>query len=108
MAVALLTLPCRAQLSVAALSTPVSMCSSGAMRGGEMWRWEMYAASSRSLMVKKPWGFFSARMLARMAVLNVSRHTCHSPDGMYQTLPMPVREAFVAPIHVGGVRYYFS
>ena len=52
-------------------------------------------------MVKKPWGFLSARMLARMAVLNVRRHTCHSHDGLYQTPSMPVREAPVAPIHVG-------
>ena len=62
----------------------------------------MYAASSRSLMFKNPLGLSSVRMLARMAVLNVSRHTRHSPDGMYQNPPMPVREASVAPINVGG------
>ena len=43
----------------------------------------MYDASSRSLMVKKPWGFSSVRMLARIVVLNVNRHTCHSLDGLY-------------------------
>ena len=34
MRVAVLTLPHRAHLSAAVLSNPVSMCSSGAMRGG--------------------------------------------------------------------------
>ena len=62
----------------------------------------MYAASSKLLMVKNPWGFSSERILDFMAVLNVSRHTCHSPEGLCQTPPMPVREASVAPIHVGG------
>ena len=38
-----------------------------------------------------------------MAVLNVSRHTCYSPDGLQQTPPMPVRGASLAPIHVGGL-----
>ena len=37
-----------------------------------------------------------------MAVLNVSRHTCHSPEGLCQTPPMLVREVYVAPIHVEG------
>ena len=82
MVVAVLTLTRRAQISAAVLSTPVDMCSSGAMRGAKIWRWAMYAANFRSFMVKKPWGFLSARMLNRMAVLNVSRHTCHSPDGL--------------------------
>ena len=41
-------------------------------------------------------------MLSFMAVLNVSHHMCHSPEGLWQTRPMPVREASVAPIHVGG------
>ena len=62
----------------------------------------MYAASSKSLMVENPWGFSLVRMLACMAVLNVSRHTCHSPEGLWQTPPVLVREASVAPIHVGG------
>ena len=62
----------------------------------------MYAASSKSLMVKNPWGFSSLRILACMAVLNFSRHTCHFPEGLWQTPPMLVREASVAPIHVGG------
>ena len=53
-------------------------------------------------MVKVSFGFLLVRMWACMAVLNVSRHMCHSPDGLYQTPPMPVREASVAPIHVGG------
>ena len=83
MALAVLTLPRRAQLSAAVFSTPVAMCSSGAMRGTKRWRWEMYAASSKSLMVKNPWGFSSLRMLACMAVLNVSYHTCHSPEGLW-------------------------
>ena len=96
MAVAVLTLPHRAQLSAAVLLTPVAMCYSGAMRGGKMWSWAMYAAISRSLMVKNPWGLSSVRMLDRMAVINVSRHTCHSLDGLYQTPPMPVREEYVA------------
>ena len=102
MAVAVLTLPRWAQLSVAVLSTSVAMWPSGAMCGSKMWRWAMYAASSRSLMVKNPLGFLSARMWDRMAVPNVSRYMCHSPDGLYQTTPIPVREASVAPIHVGG------
>ena len=62
----------------------------------------MYDASSKSLMVKNPWGFSSVRMLACMAVLNFSRHMCHSPEGLWQTPPMPMMEASVAPIHVGG------
>ena len=102
MAVAVLKLPRLAQLSAAVLSNPVTMCSSGNMRGAKMWRWAMYTASSRSLMVKNPLGFLSARMWDRMAVPNVSRYMCHSPDGLYQTTPIPVREASVAPIHVGG------
>ena len=61
----------------------------------------MYAASYKSLMVRKPWGFSSVIMLACMAVLNVNRHMCHSPEGLWQTPPMHVREASVAPIHVG-------
>ena len=102
MAVAVLILTRRAQISAAVLSTPVDMCSSGAMRGAKRCRWEMYAASSRSLMVRNPVGLVSVRMWARMAVLNVSRHTCQSPFGLRQTPPMLVREASVAPIHVGG------
>ena len=62
----------------------------------------MYAARSKSLMVKNPWGLSSVRMWVCMEVLNVSRHTCHSPEGLWQTLSMPVREASVAPIYVGG------
>ena len=41
MAVAVLTLPRRDQLSAAVLSTPVEMCSSGAMRGANRCRWAM-------------------------------------------------------------------
>ena len=37
-AVAVLTLPRRAQIYAAVLSTPVAMCSSGAMCGAKMWR----------------------------------------------------------------------
>ena len=91
MAVAVLTLPRRAQLYAAVLSTPVEMCSSGTMRGANRCMWEMYAASSRSLMVRNPVGFASVRMWARMAVLNFSRHTCQSPFGLQHTTPMPVR-----------------
>ena len=76
MVVAVLTLPLRAQLSATVLSTPVEMCLSGAMRGASRCRWAMYAASSRLLMVRNPVGFLSVRMLAHMAVLKVSRHTC--------------------------------
>ena len=79
MAVAVLTLPRRAQISAAVLSTLVDMCSSGAMRGANMCRWAMYAASLMLLMVRNLVGFLSVRMLARMAVLKVSRHTCQSP-----------------------------
>ena len=82
MAVAVLTLRHRAQLSAAVLLNPVDICSSGTMCGAKMWRWAMYAASSRSLMVKNSWGFLSVWMLDCLAVLNVSRHTCHSPDGL--------------------------
>ena len=82
MAVAVLKLPRRAQLSAAVLLTPVAMCSSGAMRGAKMWRWAMYAVSSRSLMVNVLFGFLSVSMWVFMAVMNVSRHTCHSPDGL--------------------------
>ena len=82
MAVAVLTLPRRAQLFVAVLYTPVDMCSSGSMRGSNMCRWAMYAASSRSLMVRNLLGCSSVRMWARMAVLNVSRHTCQSSCGL--------------------------
>ena len=56
MVVAVLTLPHQAQLSAAVLLTPVAMCSSGAMRAVKMWRWAMYAANSRLLMVKNPLG----------------------------------------------------
>ena len=82
MAVAVLMLPRRAQISAAVLSAPVEICLIGAMRGANRCRWEMYAARSRSLMVRNPVGFVSVRMLARMAVLNVSRHTCQSPFGL--------------------------
>ena len=57
MAEAVLTLPHWDQLSAAVLSTPVSICSNGVMRGAKMWRWEMYAARSRSLMVKTLGGY---------------------------------------------------
>ena len=80
--VAVLTLPRWAQIYVDVVSTPVDMCSSGAMRGAKMWMWAIYAASSRSLIFKNPWGFLSVRMWARMAVSDVSRHTCHSLDGL--------------------------
>ena len=82
MAVAVLTLPRRAQLSAAVLSTLVEMCPSGAMRGANRYRRAMYAASLRSLMVRNTLRFSSVRMWARMAVLNVSRHTCQYPDGL--------------------------
>ena len=82
MAVAVLTLPQRAQLSAAVLSTPVEMFSSGAMRGAKRWRWAMYADRSRSFVVRNPFGFSSVRMLDRIVVLNVSRHTCQSTDGL--------------------------
>ena len=62
----------------------------------------MYAASSKSFMVKKPWGFSLVRMLDCTAVLNVSRHTCHYPEGLWQTPPIPVREESVAPIYEEG------
>ena len=91
MAVAVLTLPQRAQISAAVLSTNVAMCSSGSMRGAKRWRWVMYAASSKSLMVKIPWGFSLVRILDCMVVLNVRRHMCHSPEGLWQTPSMPVR-----------------
>ena len=51
MAVAMITLPRRAQIYVALFSNTVVMCSSGAMCGAKRWRWAMYAAISRSLMV---------------------------------------------------------
>ena len=82
MAVAVLTLLRRAQLYAAVLSTPVEMCLSGAMRGANRCRWVIYAASSRSLMVRNPAGFLSVIMLAHMAVLNVSHHTCQSLFGL--------------------------
>ena len=82
MAVAVLTLPRRSQLSASVLSTSVEMCSSGTMRGANRCRWAIYAARSRSLMVRNPLGFSSVRMLARMAVLTVSRYVCQSPDGL--------------------------
>ena len=82
MAVAVLTLPRQAQLSAAVFSTSVEMCSSGDMRVANRCRLVMYATSSRSLMVRNPLGFSSMRMWAHMAVLNVSRHTCQSPDGL--------------------------
>ena len=62
----------------------------------------MYAARSKSLMVKNPCGFSSVRIWACMAVPNVSRHMCHSPEGLWQTPTVPVKETSVAPIHVGG------
>ena len=37
-----------------------------------------------------------------MEVLNVSHHMCHLPEGMHNTPPMTVREAYIASIHVGG------
>ena len=82
MAVAVLTLTHRTQLSAAVLLTPVAMCYRVAMRGAKRWRWVRYAASSRLLIVKNPWGLSLVRMLAHMSVLNVSRHTCHSPVGL--------------------------
>ena len=42
-------------------------------------------------------------MLSYIAVLNVSCHACHYPAGLYQTLSMPMREASIAPINVGGL-----
>ena len=102
MAVAVLTLPRRDQISAAVLSIPVDMCLSGAMSGSNRCRWAMYAASLRLLMVRNPLGFASARMWSRMAVLNVSRHKCQYPFGLRQNPPMPVREASVSPIHVVG------
>ena len=108
MVVEVLTLPRRNQIFASVLSTTVAMCSGVAMRETKRWRWSMYVASSRSLMVKNPWGFSSVTMLARMAVLNFSRRMCHSIDGLYQTPHMPGREASVAPIHVGGVWSDFS
>ena len=102
MVVVVLTLPHWDQISADVLSTTAAMWSSGAIRGEKMWRWEMYAASSRSLMVNITFGLFSVRMWSRMAVMNISRNTCHYPDGLYQTPPIPVREASVAPIHMGG------
>ena len=80
MSVAMLTLPRLAQLFAAVLYTPVVMCSSGAIHGAKRCRWSIYAAKSRSLIVKNPWVFSSVRVLACMAVLNVCRHTCHSPE----------------------------
>ena len=82
MAVAVITLPRRAQLSAAVMSAHVAIYSRGAMRGAKRWRWVMYAASSRSLMVKNLWGFSLVRILAHMAVLNVSQHMCHFPVGL--------------------------
>ena len=43
-------------LYAAVLSTPVGMCSSGDMRGAKSWRWVMYAASSRFLIIKDSLG----------------------------------------------------
>ena len=82
MAVTMLTLPRRSHLSADVLLTHVAMCSSGHMRGAKNWTWEIYAARSKSLMVDIHLGFLSVSMWARMVVLNVSRHTCHSHDGL--------------------------
>ena len=90
MEVAVLTLPRRAQLYGAVLSTPVEICLSGAMRGANKCRWVVYAASSMLLIVRNPLGFSSVRMWYCMAVLNVSCHACQSPFGLWQTPPMPV------------------
>ena len=57
MAVDVLTLPRRAQISAALLSTAVVMCLSGFMRWAKMLRCGMYAVSSRSLIVRNPFGF---------------------------------------------------
>ena len=88
--VAVPTLPCLEHIFSAVLSTNVEMCSRSAMCGAKRWRWAMYAVSSRFLIVKNPWGFSSVRMLVHMAVINVSRQTCHYPKGMQQNKPMPV------------------
>ena len=74
MAVAVLTLPRQAQLSEAVLSIPVETCSSGAMHEAKRRRWAMYTAISRSLMIRILLVFLSVRILARMEVLNASRH----------------------------------
>ena len=44
------------------VAIPVKICSSDAMRGANRCRWEMYAASSRSLMVRNLVGLASVRM----------------------------------------------
>ena len=67
----------------------------------------MYAARSRSFMVNVPFGFLLVRMCDRMMVLNFIRHTCHSLEGLYHTPPMPVRDASVVSIHVGGCGLFF-
>ena len=80
--VALPALPHMAQISKAVLSTTIEMWYRGSMHGAKRRRWEMYAASYRSLIVKKPWGLSSMIMLARMAVINVIPHTCNIPKGI--------------------------
>ena len=62
----------------------------------------MYAASSKSLMVKNPWECSSVRIWVCIGVMNVSLHTCQSPEGVWQTPPIPVREVYMALIHEDG------
>ena len=61
----------------------------------------MYTSRSISFMVKNSVGLLSASMQMRIEVIRGRQQTCHSPEGMRQNPPIPVREAFVVPIHIG-------
>ena len=72
------------------------------MPGEKRWRWAIYTPSFRLLMVRKPWAFSSVIILDCMIVLNISHHTCHFPEGVQQTAPMPITDSSVELINVEG------
>ena len=49
----------------------------------------VYVCCEIQVVIKNPLGFMSVRLWVRMAVLNYSLHTCHSKEGLHQTLPIP-------------------
>ena len=61
----------------------------------------MHGASCRSFIVRSPPGFASVRRRHLVALSTANIKTCHSPVGMRHTPPIPMRDAYVAPIHVG-------
>ena len=81
------------------VSTAVQMFAKESILGAKSWTWAKTAASSRSLKVTSPVGLVSVTSRAWVTSEKGDHQTNHWPSGFWQTPPIPVLEASIAPYH---------